>query len=68
MFSFQKNSLAGTGWIIMLVSLIAKWANLDLDEGQITEIATALVIAFGFLTALVGQMMRQDLTWGFRRK
>jgi hypothetical protein len=65
---FQTFSMAGTGWLVLLVGVIAKSLELDIDDGQITELANAVLLLVGFLTAVVGQLRRKDLTLGILRK
>lgn len=64
----DKTSLAGNGWIILLVALAVNWSGLDLDQAQITETATQIAGTVGFLAALVGQVRRKDLEMGLFRK
>jgi len=65
---FDKTSLAGSGWIFLILGLLARFFELDLDEGAITETGTAVVLVISFLGALWGQFRRKDLTFGLFRK
>lgn len=65
---FAKTSLAGNGLIILLVGLTARLLGIDLDDKDVTEIATATTIVLGFCYMVAGQLMRDDLKWGYWRK
>lgn len=65
---FSKYSFAGVGWLVALIGLVVNYFGLDLDEAAITELAIAFVTVFGFVQALLGQLLREDLDWGLFRK
>ncbi len=64
---FENKSFAGTGWLVLLLSLVARHFGLDLDDAEITELALALATVGGFLAALWGQIRRKDLKYGLFR-
>lgn len=54
---------------VALVMVISRLLDLDLDQGQVTEIVTGVVAAVAVLTALYGRWRVGDLTiLGFRKK
>ena len=65
---FTTKSMSGIGWVILILGMVSGYFELDLDEAQITEIATASITTFGFIVALVGHVMRKDLSFGIWRK
>ena len=64
----SKLSVTGVGLIVMTVSVILKWAGMDVDEGQITEVVNAGVTIFAFVMMVYGQYRRTDLVGGLIRK
>ena len=60
--------MGGVGLAIMVVSLLARVLGLDLDDQQVTEVATASVAVLGFIYLCAGQLFREDLKWGIKRK
>ena len=65
---FLNTSMAGVGMVITVLSFLAKYFQLDLDEGQITEGVKAIVMGVGFLWLVWGQIRRKDLDFGLLRK
>ena len=61
-------SLAGVGLIISVLSFLAKYFQLDVDDGQITEAVNAGSQFVGFVLLVWGQLRRKDLKFGVIRK
>ena len=60
--------MAGMGMVIAIIGIIARFTGIDLDDKQTTEIANGIMIVFGFVYMVAGQLMREDLKWGIKRK
>ena len=56
------------GIIVLVLGSLAQSFEIDLDEGQITEVATYLVIGIGALMSWHGRVRKGDITWYGRRK
>lgn len=65
---FKSISLTGSGMAVLVIGVVARSLELDLDEGNITELAQAFALVIGFLGAVGGQVRRKDLSWGLFRK
>jgi hypothetical protein len=65
---FQKVSMAGTGSIVLVLSLLFKAFNIDVDDGDLTEVVNAVLVIVGFVLSTVGTFRRTDLKYGFLRK
>ncbi len=64
----MKNlSLTGVSMIVAFAIWIARWQGLDLDEGQVTELVTAVAQVVSILAVFVGQYKRKDLQGGIVR-
>ena len=56
-------SLTMQGWILMVLTLIVKSAEIDLDEGQITEISVWIATAIAAGIMYIGRYRQGDITW-----
>ena len=56
------------GMVIALVGIVARITGIDLDNQEVTEIAQGIMIVFGFSYMVIGQLLREDLKWGIKRK
>ena len=61
-------SLTLQGVFVSLLMLVVKGLELDLDEGQVTEIASSLVLLLGLSTAYYGRVRKGDIDLIGRRK
>lgn len=60
--------MTGTGMIVFFLSVLFSWLGLNADAGQIQMWADALIKVAGLGMLILGQLMRQDLSWGLFRK
>ena len=65
---FTGTSMTGVGVVISILAFIAKYFQLDLDEGVITEGVSSIVQGVAFILVVWGQVRRKDLDWGLKRK
>jgi len=56
-------SMTITGLVISVIMTIVRGFNLDLDEGQVTEVVSAIGVVIGFLTVYVGRVRQGDISW-----
>lgn len=64
----SRLSVAGTGWVVIIVMWLLNYLGLEADEGTITAAVEAALVVFGFVAALIGQLRRRDLQYGLFRK
>lgn len=64
----KETSVAGIGVIITVLAFAAKYFNLDVDEGQLTEGINGAAQFVGLVVLVIGQLKRKDLKFGLIRR
>jgi hypothetical protein len=65
---FSKLSKAGVGELTFILSVVFMISGFDVDDGQITELANALILLGGWALRIYAQFTRPDLIAGLVRK
>jgi uncharacterized membrane protein len=66
---FANISKAGLGmYIVVLTQLISYIFGINLDVNTTTDAVFTVIQAIGAILWVVGQLTRQDLSWGIFRK
>ena len=61
---FSMNvSLTLQGWVLLVLSMLVKAFEIDLDEGQLTEIASWIAAGIAAAVIYVGRYRQGDITW-----
>lgn len=61
-------SLTLQGLLVTMCATIIRTFELDLDEGEITEVVASIGLVAGFITTYVGRVRQGDLTWYGKKK
>lgn len=63
--------MAGTGVYLMVggaIAVVAQYFGFELDQTQLDNLTAIFLFLFGQALAIVGTMIREDLTKGIKRK
>ena len=64
---FNTTSMSGTGWIVVIITLVFRYFEIDFSDNQIIEFVAAAATVVGFILAAWGQFRRTDLNLGLFR-
>ena len=68
---FKSTSKAGTGWALILTSLImavAQQFDIQVTEAELYPAVQGVVLVAGIVLTIIGQVFRDDLIAGLFRK
>ena len=61
-------SLTLQGLLVTISATLIRTFELDLDEGQVTEVIASIGLVVGFIATYVGRVRQGDLTWYGKHK
>lgn len=59
----MNTSLTLQGWVLLVLSMLVKALEIDLDEGQVTEISVWLATGIAAGIIYIGRYRQGDITW-----
>lgn len=64
---FTNISMTGTGLAVIIITYVLQWLGVQFDANQVTVIVKDVIEVVGWLLTIIGQLKRQDLSFGFWR-
>lgn len=55
------------GWVVLVLSMLVRTVEIDLDEGQVTEVASWIVTGISAVMIYWGRYRMGDITWYGRK-
>lgn len=65
---FTKYSMAGVGWLTVVLSYVLAYLGVNADSSQIAAWADNIIAVVGLIMIIIGQLRRKDLHLGLWRK
>lgn len=59
--------MTGTGLAVIIITYVLQWLGVQFDANQVTVIVKDVIEVVGWLLTIIGQLKRQDLSFGFWR-
>ena len=65
---FTKTSMTGTGMLVLLIEYGLHYFGIEISQGSIIEFVNGIIVILGFTLSMIGQLRREDLSFGLFRK